>query len=868
MSSINKIQISNGIYWLDIPEADLRILCGCPSDVVKHLMKRGLIVNQEKNGVVYESGPNAILLSEVNIQFSDLANMSEFPVLQMLYKQGMLIPNHPNNTGEMPILIGSEEQVNSQIQYIYRGNYGLIAEEEILETGISRELAYDMMRMKKKFAFGKIIHPKEFLQSCVVGCEFTEIKNGVMIKRDKLNEFTIKYQDESVQINLNISTPYESPYRLGFYNIKRDYFAIIHSGQGDGWNIYKPSMSSILMFQGKIYLIDAGPNIVYILKALGIGINEIEGMFHTHAHDDHFAGITALIKAGHKIKYFATHLVRSSVERKLSALFSTDKKMFSELFEIHDLEFDKWNLINGLDVQPIFSPHPLECSVFFFRTMWGNGYKEYAHLADITSDNVLNEMITRDKNENGISEKFFKRVKKNYLRTVDLKKIDIGGGMIHGEAEDFKDDKSKKIVLAHTSQDLEPFQKEIGSDAEFGSVDVLIPARHNYTVEKAVSFLTSYFQLSPEQNEHQIKILSNNDIANFNPGTILIKEGDSIENIYLILTGIVEMIKTEKNIYNSLSAGSLIGESSGLKEIPSKETYRASSYVQALEIPKQLYVNFVKNNKLFDKIDHLRDNRDFLGKTSLFGDGLSYTVQNKIAESMIMSCYPQGHVFKQNYQNLFLIKSGKIECRIGVEPLEILEEGDFFGEDIAVFGIPGNFRFFVKEKIEVFELRTDIIKEIPIVKWKLFETQEKRKKMISEASKEGTFFAWNEDYSINVQSMDIHHKKLFELSEHLHDTLESDRESLNKALEYLFNYTGYHFKEEEELLKKYNYPNLDIHIEKHDEIIKQLNALSENFKNKEISKEEFMLLIKSWIFTHILMEDKEYSRFLNQKGVF
>ncbi len=42
--------------------------------------------------------------------------------------------------------------------------------------------------------------------------------------------------------------------------------------------------------------------------------------FHTHTHDDHFAGITTLIRADHRIKYFATPLVRKSVTKKLSAL--------------------------------------------------------------------------------------------------------------------------------------------------------------------------------------------------------------------------------------------------------------------------------------------------------------------------------------------------------------------------------------------------------------------------------------------------------------------------------------------------------------------------------------------------------------------
>ena len=91
---------------------------------------------------------------------------------------------------------------------------------------------------------------------------------------------------------------YESPYLLGFQHIKREYFAVIHSGEGNGWDINRPCMSSIIVFQGNIYLVDAGPNILHSLNALGIGVNEIKGIFQTHAHDDHFAGLDGADEIG------------------------------------------------------------------------------------------------------------------------------------------------------------------------------------------------------------------------------------------------------------------------------------------------------------------------------------------------------------------------------------------------------------------------------------------------------------------------------------------------------------------------------------------------------------------------------------------
>ena len=67
MSKIRKIKVTTGVYWVEIPDAGLYILCGCPADSVKHLMKRGIIVSVEDNGITYETGPNAILLFDVQL---------------------------------------------------------------------------------------------------------------------------------------------------------------------------------------------------------------------------------------------------------------------------------------------------------------------------------------------------------------------------------------------------------------------------------------------------------------------------------------------------------------------------------------------------------------------------------------------------------------------------------------------------------------------------------------------------------------------------------------------------------------------------------------------------------------------------------
>ena len=217
-------------------------MCGCPPDAIKHLMRRGLIVEQEVDGVVFENGPNAVLLSDVMLQGGSFANLSEFPVLQMFYRQRMIVPGHPGNTGRKPILIGNEEQVKAQLIYIYRGNYGLISQEEIEATGIDPDTAAEMMRMKLRFAFGGIRETAEFVDTLLLGREAEEIQNGVFVNRVDVNVFEITYRDECVQVDLNLARhrQYESPYPLSYHQVDRGYFSDYSLGRRR-WLGYQPA---------------------------------------------------------------------------------------------------------------------------------------------------------------------------------------------------------------------------------------------------------------------------------------------------------------------------------------------------------------------------------------------------------------------------------------------------------------------------------------------------------------------------------------------------------------------------------------------------------------------------------------------------
>ncbi len=876
---IYRISICSGVYYINIPKANVRILCSAPADIVKHLIKRDLIRRNDINGMFAENGPNVILLSDLSIQNGFFSNLAEFPILQMLYRQGMIIPNHPNNTGDKPIIAGATDQVKSQLEYIHRGNYGLVTKEEMFSAGLSEKEAEDILKMKLKFAFGKFKSPKELIEPVYIENEPIEVKNNVSIERIGINIFKITYDDNgnknSIEVDLNLyeADKYPSPYALGHSHIKRDYFSIINSGEGDGWNIAQPSMSSVIVFQGDIYLVDAGPNIDNTLKSLGIGLNEIKGIFHTHAHDDHFCGIISLMELDHKVQYYSTPLVRLSVMKKLLSILDLEnEELLDKFFEFHSLKDGEWSNIDGLEVKPIFSPHPIETTLFQFRALDKDGYKTYYHMADITSFEVLDSMEINKTNKIGLSKEKIKEVKKNYLETTDVKKIDIGGGMIHGSYEDFIDDKSKNIILAHIANELNMEQKLLGSDVHFGTSEIMIENNCNLIFQKAMNILKTYFI---NTNENILIALLNNSIKVFNPKKIICRKDFELEYVYMIITGNISTINGESKQIGNIGFGSFIGEVEVLHDSKSEYTYRTESYSSLLCIPKNIFLNFIKNNILKDTYLKFKQRRLFLQSSSLFRDFLSGKVKNEVAKTLDIVEYKKGESI-DNMKSLSIVHKGKIIIDLLDECIYEVKKGDFFGEEHSLYNTKTIFKATAKVDTIIYSIPSFSIKNIPMIVKKSLEKNIKMHKLTMSAiqAKNSPIYAhFTEEYNLDIHMIDKQNHKisgLINICLYIVDHEKFDLEILKRAVYNLelvsINHTKYQAKE----LEKYSFANIKeskvadlAYLDEIKTIIKTLNDFSDN--DIEVLKTQ-ILIAKNNFFNRI-STIKEFKKSIKEYSI-
>jgi hemerythrin len=880
---MRKQRVTNGVFWVEIPEADLFVLCGCPADSVKHLMKMGLIVEREKNGVMAQTGPNAILLSDTTIQKGGFSNLAEFPVLQMLYLQGMILPGHPNNTGRKPMIIGLEDQVRSQSNYIYSGTYGLSTIEEIREAGVPEPLAQEMLRIKRWFAFDNIRRTEDLLDLKVVDSPALELRKGAFVRRRGFNRYEFMYGGESVIVDLNLADTeeYQPTYQLGAQALRREYFGVVHIGEGDGWDVSRPCMGSIVCFQGRVYLVDAGPGIEHSLTALGISVTEVAGIFHTHAHDDHFAGLTSIVRADHRIPYFATRPVRSSVVKKYSALTGRNEATFYQFFEPRDLTLDQWNSVEGLDVMPVLSPHPVETTVFFFRALWEKGYRTYAHLADLSSFEVLRKMVTEDPKKNGLSRDRYDAFTQKMLTPVNVKKIDIGGGLIHGRAEDFSSDASGKVYLSHTSLPLTDSQKEIGSCAAFGQQDVLVLMHADAPVKAGIRVLREYF---PAASDDDVAMLGNCQIDHIVPDTIVQRADTPVVDVLFILSGVMELIDSKTGLHNRKSAGSFIGELDCFGGGTALRTCRAVSHVTALRVPCPIFMEFLRRAGVEDLLRQLYGNRQILQGTWLFGEMVSFPLQLRIARAMERRFMKEDDVLApRGKAEILLLDEGLVSVFLGPRPIENLKPGGFFGEETLMRGareLPPDWRKrFARPSARgrggsgehhLFEARAllpstlyaiaaDVIEDIPVIQWKLMETYERRLKSFRAEVR----FVWDDSYVIGLPEIDEQHRLLFDMIEDLAAVAEgrSPGEGMASLVGKLVALARSHIEFEDTLAARNPGKGYEAGAGDRVEFIRKIEGLARTLANAPVDALHTTVeFLKDWVIDHTLLDHRRFRR--------
>ncbi len=131
---------------------------------------------------------------------------------------------------------------------------------------------------------------------------------------------------------------------------------------------------------------------------------------------------------------------------------------------------------------------------------------------------------------------------------------------------------------------------------------------------------------------------------------------------------------------------------------------------------------------------------------------------------------------------------------------------------------------------------------------------------------------WDESLSIGVELIDEQHKKWIEHLRNVQIAIEAHRgmPQIANTLDFLVDYTRFHFSTEEKSMAETGYPELENHRAKHEELKGTLDDLIEDFRDDGVTEKLSRAVgtfLGNWLRDHIRVVDQAFAAFLKEKKI-
>lgn len=131
---------------------------------------------------------------------------------------------------------------------------------------------------------------------------------------------------------------------------------------------------------------------------------------------------------------------------------------------------------------------------------------------------------------------------------------------------------------------------------------------------------------------------------------------------------------------------------------------------------------------------------------------------------------------------------------------------------------------------------------------------------------------WDESLSIGVGVIDEQHKKWIERLGDVQVAIEDHRGMPHVAntLDFLVDYTRFHFSEEEKYMSETGYSELGSHRARHEELKGTLDDLVVDFRDYGVTEKLSRAIgtfLGNWLRDHIRVVDQAFAAFLKEKNI-
>ena len=132
------------------------------------------------------------------------------------------------------------------------------------------------------------------------------------------------------------------------------------------------------------------------------------------------------------------------------------------------------------------------------------------------------------------------------------------------------------------------------------------------------------------------------------------------------------------------------------------------------------------------------------------------------------------------------------------------------------------------------------------------------------------FFEWTEEMSVHVTSIDDQHKRLIEMTNALYRQMKdrAGRDAQRQTIAEMADYAVTHFRHEEQLMRRAQFPGYEGHIKLHEEFTARVAELKRRADgNGFILTMEIMGFLRDWWKKHIMGTDRGYISSMEQHGI-
>lgn len=653
------IQITPGVAVYQTNEYN--ILFGCPPEVIKHLMLKGV------------KPARVIVLPDTTYRFDVLQNCTEFPLYSFLFVEGGL------GRGEKLTIVGSARHLKANRELLRLTLLGPTqAQYEALGPNPwFDELYREARALSVKGSDGQELGIDELVNFVPFRKGIARLPDGTEIFHTGQDRFRVA--DQTVDIAFN--EPQDPPYdlRSDFTATVPTQFGVTVLGGASGFISDKPCSGLVLHYNSENMLIDCVPYLGQALTARGMSPTEISAIFLTHIHDDH-CNIFPLLRLPNKVRFISTKEIFWMAMMKLSLQTLLPLEDLSAMFDFVEVKPYETKEFFGLSIEPHYTVHSIPTIGAAFRMQEGAQTRSIAFIGDNKSFDDIEQMVQ----QGAVRKEKFDALKDRYSDDFDILFADGGMGILHGNPRDALGSRAHRIVFMHLEK-LPPEFDATFSHAIAGKRYEVIPGSRDSYLIRTMQILSDSFR--GISHEWTTALMNNFRIVTFNSGDVIFKQNEASKGlIYIILTGRCSVMYHDGKTLSekaSKDAGDFVGEMAVLDENKVRSaSIVASTPVTLCAINEKLFHEFLIGENRTDEMRQLWRIRSEIEQFAPFSE-FADNVKDRIARSSIRRRVTAGDVIVEQGRSdgeFFIALSGEYSVQHNGIEVKVLHGGAMFGE--------------------------------------------------------------------------------------------------------------------------------------------------------------------------------------------